>query len=168
LPITFPQSIEQLPPFEDYSMQGRTYKYMTAAPLYPFGFGLGYAKLEWVAPTITSATLKKDQNLDFSINIKNSGAVDAEEVVQVYLSIENPDEALPIASLVNFKRVAIAKGASSTVSFSIPHGDFSYINRKGEKVSHQGKATVTVANAAPGERSRQLGAQAFKINVNVN
>jgi beta-glucosidase len=168
LPITFPVSIDQLPAFENYSMKGRTYKYMTQAPLYPFGFGMSYAELQWTAPAKKDATVRKGANLDFSVNLKNISTVGAEEVVQVYLTIENKDEQLPISSLVGFKRVSIGRGASSEVAFSIPHSEFSYINSKGEKVQHKGKATMTVANAAPGERSRQLGAKAFTISVEVN
>jgi beta-glucosidase len=167
LPITFPRSIDQLPPFEDYSMKGRTYKYMTESPLYPFGFGLSYAKLEWANPSIATATLKKNQNLEFSINIKNVGTVDAEEVTQVYLTIDNKVEQLPIASLISFKRVPITKGQSTTVNFAIPYSDFSYINSKGEKVQLKGKATITVGNASPGQRSQELGAKSFKIEVDV-
>jgi beta-glucosidase len=93
--------------------------------------------------------------------------MDAEEVVQVYLSIENENEQLPASSLVNFKRVALGAGTNGNVSFSIPHGEFAYINSKGEKVQHKGKATVTVGNAAPCDRSQELGAVAFKIKVDV-
>jgi beta-glucosidase len=167
LPITFPKSIDQLPPFEDYSMKGRTYKYMTESPLYPFGFGLSYAKLEWATPSVTNAVVKKNQNLEFAINIKNVGTVDVEEVVQVYLSIDNKVEQLPFSSLVNFKRVAVKKGDNTNVSFAIPYSDFFYINNKGEKVQVKGKATITVGNASPGQRSQELGAKTFKIEVDV-
>jgi beta-glucosidase len=168
LPITFPKSIEQLPPFEDYSMKGRTYKYMTESPLYPFGFGLSYAKLQWANPSIAKAIVKKDQNLEFSVNIMNVGTMDAEEVVQVYLSVDNIKEQLPISSLVNFKRVFIKKGENTNVSFSVPYKDFSYINSKGDKVQVKGKATISVGNASPGARSQELGAKTFKIEVEVN
>jgi beta-glucosidase len=167
LPITFPKSIDQLPPFEDYSMKGRTYKYMTETPLYPFGFGLSYAKLEWASPSVSKATLKKNQNLQFDITIKNVGTFDADEVAQVYLSIDNKVEQVPISSLVSFKRAIIKKGENTTVSFSIPYSDFAYINSKGDKVQHKGKATITVGNASPGQRSQELGAKSFKIEVDV-
>lgn len=167
LPITFPKSIEQLPPFDDYSMKGRTYKYMDQAPLYPFGFGLSYAKLEWSKPAITTASIKKGQNVDFSVSIKNIGKINTDEVVQVYLSIDNKKELVPISSLVNFKRVSLNQGSSSEVSFSIPYSDFSFINSKGDKVQHKGKATLIVGNASPGSRSIELGAQSFKIDVEV-
>jgi len=165
LPVTFPKSIEQLPPFEDYSMKGRTYKYMTESPLYPFGFGLSYAKLEWENPKASSTSVKKDQTIDVSVDIKNIGTVNADEVLQLYLTIDNKMEQLPFSSLVNFKRVSINKGENSTVSFSIPYNEFSYINSTGEKVQHKGKASITIANAAPSDRSKELGAMAFKFDI---
>ncbi len=165
LPITFPTSIEQLPAFEDYSMKGRTYKYMTERPLYPFGFGLGYSKLEWENPAVGSSTLKKDKNFEVAVNINNSGSFDAEEVVQVYMTIDNNKEQLPISALVAFKRIALKKGETSVVTFSIPYKEFAYFNSKGEKIQHKGKAAVTIGNASPGERSEQLGAKVFKMEV---
>jgi len=167
LPITFPRSVEQLPPYEDYSMKGRTYKYMTESPMYPFGFGLSYSTLEWENPAISSSTVKKDRNFDIAVNIENTGSYDAEEVVQVYLTIDNDKEQLPLSTLVDFKRVAIKKGESSNVTFSIPYQKFAYFNNQGEEIQHKGKATVTIGNASPGERSEQLGAKAFKIDVEV-
>ncbi len=168
LPISFPKSIDQLPPYEDYSMKGRTYKYMTQAPLYPFGFGLSYAKLAWENATASATQIKKNQSVDVSVEIKNIGAINAEEVVQLYLTINNVKEELPIASLINFKRVAIKKDGTATVNFTVPYTDFTYINAKGVKVQHKGKATLTIANAAPGERSTELGAKAIKFDIVLN
>jgi beta-glucosidase len=165
LPITFPKSIEQLPPYEDYSMKGRTYKYMTQSPLYPFGYGMSYAKLEWGNGKASAVKIKKNQSIDVSVDIKNIGAIDAEEVVQLYLTINNVKEELPIASLINFKRIAINKEGTATVSFNVPYADFTYINALGEKVQHKGKASLTITNAAPGERANELGANAIKFDV---
>ncbi|MCF8363020.1 MAG: glycoside hydrolase family 3 C-terminal domain-containing protein [Prolixibacteraceae bacterium] len=167
LPITFPESAEQLPDYEDYSMEGRTYKYMTKTPLYPFGFGLGYSELEWEKPSVDNNTVKPNEDLKISLDLKNNDLMDTEEVVQVYLSIENVEVDVPISSLVDFKRVAVNKKGEKTVSFSIPYEEFSYFNNEGKKVQHQGNATVTVANASPGERSEQLGAKSFEIDVTV-
>lgn len=168
LPITFPKSVEQLPAFDNYSMEGRTYKYMKESPIYPFGFGLSYAEFEWEKPSVGNSTVKKDQNLKISLNIRNKGSIDAEEVVQIYLNIENGKENLPISSLVDFKRIAVNKGKQSKVTFSIPYKEFAYYNSKGDKIQHHGKATITIGNASPGERSEQLAAKGFKIDVSVD
>jgi beta-glucosidase len=165
LPITFPKSIEQLPPFEDYSMKGRTYKYMKEVPLYPFGFGLSYAQMSWENAKVSNAKISKNQSIDIAVDIKNIGTINADEVVQLYLTIHNGKEELPISSLVNFKRVSINKGENSRVSFSVPYTDFSFINSKGEKIQHKGKAILTMANASPGQRSQELGAKSFKFDV---
>ncbi len=167
LPITFPKSIEQLPAFDNYSMEGRTYKYMKELPMYPFGFGLGYAKLKWEVPTLNNSAIKKNQSLEVSLNISNTGSINAEEVVQVYVSIDNSNEQLPLASLVDFKRVLINQGDTSMLTFSIPYDAFAYYNSEGLKVQHQGKAKVTVGNASPGLRSKQLGAEIFEFDVTI-
>ncbi len=168
LPVTFPESVDQLPPYEDYSMKGRTYKYMTQAPLYPFGFGLSFGQFVWENAKASATKINKNQSVDVSVDIKNIGALNAEEVVQLYLTINNVKEELPIASLINFERVAIKKDGTATVNFTVPYTDFTYVNDKGEKVQHKGKATLTIANAAPGERSIELGANAIKFDVELN
>jgi beta-glucosidase len=165
LPITFPKSVDQLPPFENYSMQGRTYKYMKESPLYPFGFGLTYGKLQWETPSVNNSEVKKDQELEISVNIKNTGSVYVEDVIQLYLTIENSKENLPSASLIDFKRASFPQGAGRNMKFSVPYKEFSYYNSEGTQVQHHGKANITVANASPGERSNQLGAEAFKVSV---
>ncbi len=168
LPITFPKSVEQLPDYEDYSMQGRTYKYMQDSPLYPFGFGLDYSELEWEIPSVRNFTVRKHQELEISLNIVNNGSVDAEEVVQAYLSIESEEEELPVASLIDFKRIAVNKGAHSKVTFIIPYEVFNYYNSNGKRIQHRGRATITIGNASPGDRSLELGSKNFEFTVNVD
>jgi len=167
LPITFPKSVEQLPDFDDYSMDGRTYKYMKESPMYTFGYGLGYGELEWENPVVSSSTIKKGQELSISLNIKNIGDIAQDEVVQLYMSIDNNQERLPIASLIDFQRVSFAKGEQKHVAFAIPYDVFSYYNSEGKRVQHHGKASLTIGNASPGERSRELGARSFKMDVMV-
>ncbi len=168
LPITFPKSVDQLPDYEDYSMQGRTYKYMKESPLYPFGFGLSYGDLKWDKPSVQNILVSKNADMEISLNIKNNGDIDVEEVVQLYLRINKNTESLPLASLIDFKRVAIPKGEQVSITFSVPYKAFSYYNSRGKKIQYTGKATITVANASPGERSKQLGAEVFQIDVDVN
>ncbi len=167
LPITFPKSIDQLPAYDDYSMKGRTYKYMTQAPLYPFGYGMSYAKLTMENAKASILKIKKEQSVEISVDIKNNSTFNAEEVAQLYLTIDNVKEQLPIASLINFKRIAVTKGGITTVSFKVPYNEFSYINSVGEKIQHKGKATLTLANAAPGQRSVELGANSVKFDIDV-
>jgi beta-glucosidase len=146
-------------------MQGRTYKYMKESPLYPFGFGLTYGKLVWEKPSVNNGEVKKDQGIEISIKIKNTGSIYVEDVIQLYLTIDNSKEHLPLASLIDFKRASFPQGAENIIKFSVPHKEFSYYNSEGKKVQHHGKATITIANASPGERSKQLGSEAFTVNV---
>ena len=168
LPITFPRSIDQLPPYEDYSMEGRTYKYMKESPLYPFGFGLSYAQMEWEKPTINTSRIAMGQEFNIAVNIENTGDVYAEDVVQVYLTIDKENQNLPLASLVDFERVAVKKGSTEEISFSIPYEKFTYVNVDGKTVQHSGPATITIGNASPGERSDELGAQLHTFMVNLD
>jgi len=167
LPITIPRSIDQLPDYEDYSMEGRTYKYMKESALYPFGWGLGYVDLKWSDPVAGNTTVKKNHNLEISINVENDGSMATDEVFQVYMKLKNEKEILPLSSLVDFKRVTIPQGGQRQVTFSIPHNVFSYYNSIGEKIQHKGKAVIIIANASPGERSEELGAKSFVLDVSV-
>jgi beta-glucosidase len=129
--------------------------------------GLSYAKLQWENAKVSNTNVEKDQSIDISVDVKNLGLINADEVVQLYLTINDVKEELPASTLVNFKRVSIQKGTNRKVSFSVPYKEFSFINSKGEKIQHKGKATITIANASPSDRSQQLGAMAFKFDVAV-
>lgn len=124
--------------------------------------------MAWKNAKASATKINKNQSIDFSVDINNNGSIIADEVVQLYITIDNAKEELPIASLVNFKRVNINKGETTTVNFSVPYSEFSYINSKGEKVQHKGKATISIANAAPCERSIELGTNVLKFEVMVN
>ena len=85
LPVTFYKNVEQLPDFEDYSMKGRTYRYMTEKPLFCFGHGLSYTTFEYGNATVSCNTLNEDDEIKLTIPVKNTGNMDGEEVIQVYL-----------------------------------------------------------------------------------
>ncbi|MFC2110298.1 glycoside hydrolase family 3 C-terminal domain-containing protein [Bacteroidota bacterium] len=167
LPITFPENKEQLPAYKDYSMKGRTYKYMTKEPLYPFGFGLTYAKLSISDITIDSKKIRNNKSYKVEVIVKNEGEYTMEEVLQLYVSLKGNKEGVPLASLKNFKRIKLAPNEMKKVSFEINANDFNYINLYGLEKRHKGNAEIIIGNASPGKRSDVLGASFGLINVNI-
>ncbi|PKQ62108.1 glycosyl hydrolase [Labilibaculum filiforme] len=166
LPITFPKNVDQLPPYEDYSMKGRTYKYMTKEPMYPFGFGLTYSKTEISNLKLNSKQLKKDMVLNAEVDIKNSGNYDIDEVVQVYISPKDTTGGLPITSLKAFKRISLKKGEHKTISFTIAPDQLKIVDTEGNKVWRKGEYQVIVGNSSPGKLSETLGAAtAQKVGI---
>ena len=158
LPITFPKSLEQLPPYEDYSMKGRTYKYMTAEPLYPFGFGLSFTKFLYTDARLSIAKIRKNQSTELSVTVANSGKVSSEEVVQLYVTDQQASVDVPIYSLKEIKRVKLEAGQSQVVKFVITPEMLKIVNNKGEHVLESGKFTLSVGGSLPGKRSEVLGA----------
>ena len=120
LPITFYKSTDDLPPFDDYNMQGRTYRFFRGEPLYPFGYGLSYTDFSIGGLNVEKTTLKPDETITLTVNVENTGDYDGDEVVQIYVRDEDVSETSPIKSLVAFKRVPVKKGETVKVQFSIP------------------------------------------------
>ena len=127
LPITFYKNVEQIPDFEDYSMKGRTYRYMTEKPLFCFGHGLSYTTFEYGKADVSSNTLEDDKEITLTIPLKNTGKMDGEEVVQVYLKY-NKDAEGPSHALRGFKRVDIEKGKTKNVEFTLDKEDFEWFD----------------------------------------
>ena len=158
LPITFPRSLDQLPPYEDYSMKGRTYRYMTAEPMYPFGFGLSYTSFQYSNLQFSKNSIKKGQPIEAVVTVTNTGKVMGDEVVQLYVSpIDSKIEA-PLFSLKGFRRITLAPGASTTLRFTLSPNDLSVVNEQGQKVQPAGKTKISIAGSLPGKRSEELGA----------
>ncbi|WP_289293351.1 MULTISPECIES: xylan 1,4-beta-xylosidase [Bacteroides] len=127
LPITFYKHTEQLPDFEDYSMQGRTYRYMKETPLFPFGYGLSYTTFSYGKAQADKNLLSKGDKLNLSIPIKNTGKRNGEEIVQVY--IRRPaDKEGPAKTLRAFKRVEIAQGKTENVMIELPYSAFEWFD----------------------------------------
>ncbi|WPR71122.1 glycoside hydrolase family 3 C-terminal domain-containing protein [Flavobacterium sp. NG2] len=158
LPLTFPKNLKQLPPFEDYSMKGRTYKYMTEEPMYPFGFGLTYSKTELSNLKLNSTKLRKNEGLTVKVDVANVGDFDIDEVVQLYICPEDTSGGIPLKSLKAFERIALNKSDKKTVSFSITADDLKVIDTNGKKVWRKGNYKIVVGNASPGALSTKLGA----------
>ena len=127
LPVTFYKSTSQLPGFEDYSMKERTYRYMTEAPLFPFGHGLSYTTFRYGDASLNTQEVKDGEQTTLTIPVSNTGERDGEEVVQVYLRRPGDKEG-PSHALRAFKRVNIAKGATSNVTVSLSKEDFEWFD----------------------------------------
>jgi beta-glucosidase len=119
LPVTFYDSFDDLPPYASYAMTGRTYRYFTGNVQYPFGFGLSYTTFtyEWMQPPQKVLDIK--DTISFSVAIKNTGAIDGDEVVQAYIKYPN-NERMPVKELKSFRRVAVNKNGSAIATFRIP------------------------------------------------
>ena len=141
LPVTFYASTDQLPDFEDYSMKGRTYRYMTEKPLYPFGYGLSYSKFTYKGIKIR----KSGQNYVVSLKVKNKGKMDGDEVVQVYLRRPGDNEG-PSHALRAFKRVNVAAGKSKKVEIELTPEQFEWFD-----------PNINLMNVLPGQYEVLVG-----------
>src|SRR5687767_7977477 len=163
LPLTFPKSLDQLPPFDDYSMNGRTYRYMTEEPLYPFGFGLSYTTFAYRDLQITSPG---SSGFDAAVTVENVGAVAADEVVQFYLSALDSKLPAPLSQLIGFQRIHLEPGQSQTVTVTVKPEMLMLFDENGRQVFQPGKFRLTAGSCSPGARGTALGA-AEPISVEV-
>ncbi len=159
LPITFPASAEQLPAFEDYSMAGRTYRYMSEKPLYTFGYGLSYTTFDYadLIFAVEGETRKGFDGVEVSLTLTNSGDYSSDEVVQAYVSIPGAGAENPICSLVGFERVMLKPAESQEVKLAITKEQLMAVAQSGERVLLPGTYTIKVGNCSPSERSAELG-----------
>lgn len=132
LPVTFYKSISQLGDFEDYSMKGRTYRFMSD-PQFPFGFGLTYTTFKIGDAKPCKSQIKNDESLDLTIPVTNSGKRDGAEVVQVYIHKINDADG-PIRTLRGFQKVTVPAGKTQDVTISLPYKSFEFFNRAAGKV----------------------------------
>ena len=161
LPVTFPKSINDIPAFEDYSMIGRTYRYMKTEPLYPFGFGLSYTQFAYSNLKLSADKIKKGESITASFTVTNSGKLAGDEVAQLYITDLHSAFRVPIQSLKGLKKVNLAPGASQEISFVITPEMMSSIDETGRTQLEKGDISLTIGGASPGKRSLDLGAAEF-------
>ncbi len=160
LPITFYKSLDQLPPFEDYAMngeKGRTYRYMKEEPLYPFGFGLSYTRFEYSSLRLSAKKLRAGEPLEISANVKNIGSRAGDEVAQLYLSYPKEIAYAPLRQLRGFMRFHLNPGESRRIAFTLAPEQMSLFDREGKIALAFGEYQIFVGGSQPDERSAALG-----------
>jgi beta-glucosidase len=158
LPVTFPKSTEQLPPYDDYSMIGRTYRYMTEEPLYPFGFGLSYTKFEYSNIRLSNRRIRQGTRLRISVTVRNAGEYFGEEVVQLYLSDLEASVDTPVCSLKGFQRIRLQPGQRRNVFFTITPEMMSVVDESGNNILEPGRKMITIGGCSPSDRGIDIGA----------
>ncbi len=148
LPVTFYQSVAQLPPFGNYSMAGRTYRYFTELPLYPFGYGLSFSSFNHSDAKVSQAQVAADGTASLSVRVSNASSVPGDEVVQLYLSHPGVDGA-PIRALAGFQRIHLDAGASKNVEFALHDRDLSVVDEAGARRIVPGAVDVWIGGGQP-------------------
>jgi beta-glucosidase len=161
LPVTFYKSVDDLPPFDNYDMDGRTYKYFSGAPLYPFGHGLSYTTFQYSNMQVPENS-STSENLKVSVQLKNTGPVAGDEVVQFYVSRKDRNNLDPICKLLGFERIHLEPGEEMQVEFTIESRQLSGIDENGNRVLQPGIFKVFIG----GGQERYADGLAAEIEIN--
>lgn len=152
LPLTFYKSVDQIPAFDDYNMKGRTYRYFTGEPLYPFGYGLSYTNFEYSNLSFNRNSLGAKDDLTASVDVKNTGSMASDEVVQVYLTQAGANGA-PVRALAGFRRVHLEAGGTQKVQIAVPNRNVSFVDEAGVRRIAPGSLQVWIGGGQPVSRS---------------
>lgn len=152
LPLTYYNSLDELPAFDDYSVQNRTYQYFQGKPLYEFGYGLSYTKFNYKRKGVMTS----DDAVNITFNISNTGKYDGDEVAQVYVQYPETGTYMPLKQLRGFSRVHLNKGKSKDVTISVPKKDLRYWDEKSRKfVTPKGKYVFLVGSSSEDIRIKE-------------
>lgn len=158
LPVTIYRDLTEMPAFTDYTMRGRTYRYLTKKPLYPFGYGLTYSDcvIDEIQPEkeYTYEDAVKD-GIEIKVHVENRGSYDTEEVLQGYVKVQSPNEVLH-PKLGVFARIHIKTGEGQWISLHISKTAFSTVTEDGERVYDGKKAQIFIGFGQPDERTAEL------------
>jgi beta-glucosidase len=157
LPVTFYRSVDDLPCFTDYDMEGHTYRYFRGNALYPFGFGLSYTSFAYSDLRITPPSGDAGQGVRVSVKVTNTGQRAGDEVVQLYVSDCQASVPVPIRDLVGFGRVHLDPAQSKTVEFSVAPEQLSLIADDGQRMVEAGEFEISVGGCQPGDQDRTGG-----------
>jgi len=149
LPVTFYKSVYQLPAFTDYRMAGRTYRYFTGEPLFPFGYGLSYTRFAYRDLQVP-ASVRAGDSVQVSAEVENAGSVVGEEVVEVYVSNKSATIPVPIRALAGIERISLSPGERRRVTFTLTPRQLSLIDAAGQRVVEPGDYEISVGGKQPG------------------
>jgi beta-glucosidase len=153
LPVTFYKGDNDLPGFSDYSMNNRTYRYFKGEALYPFGYGLSYTRFKYDGLKVP-ATVANGKNIIVTARVTNTGKVNGEEVVQLYISHQGVKGKTALKALKGFQRIFLKAGESKTLSFTLTPGQLSIISEDGKLWEPKGKVAISVGGGQPGVKNK--------------
>ena len=165
LPVTYYKSVDQLPDFENYDMAGRTYRYFQGDALYPFGYGLSYTSFEYSNLQLSSS-FKMNESIDVSVEVKNTGEMAGDEVVQLYIKDVKGSTPRPLVELKGFERIHLHKGEQKSVHFTIFPWQLAMINSNEELVIEPGNFIVYVGGRQPDSSKENKGLLKKTIQLN--
>lgn len=155
LPITFYRTLDQLPDFTDYSMKGRTYRYLTEEPLYPFGYGLSYGDVQVEKAEFAKAP-KKEQDAEIRVTVKNHSEVATRDVVEVYIKNQDSKYAPVNPALCGFAKVSLEAGEEKELTITVSKEAYKVVNDEGEKIFDSSSSVLFVGTNGPDKRSEAL------------
>ena len=162
LPVTFPEDGDLLPAFDDYSMRGRTYKYMEGNIYFPFGFGLSYGHVGYSDLKVNA---DKKQGASVTFTLQNDSKCDVVETPQVYISAPGAGTTAPLQQLAAFRRVEVKAGERITITIDVPVERLMTVQADGTRKLVKGEYTLLVGSAAPSPRSSVLGVSCVSAKV---
>ena len=163
LPLTFYKNVHDIPEFENYNMDGFTYRYFKGKPLYPFGFGLSYTTFEYGKPHLSTDQISASNgSLKVSVEVTNTGSRDGEEVVQLYIVDKSANDPRPVKDLRGFERINLKTGETKTVDFELSSSDMAYWN----VTEHKYMASVGNYEIMVGPSSADNDLQKVSLQVN--
>jgi len=157
LPVTFYRDVADLPPFEDYRMAGRTYRFFEGVPLYPFGYGLSYTTFRYDRLRVSRDTLRGDDSLTVAVDVTNTGARGGDEVVQLYVRYPHSAVPRPRRDLRGFRRVTLGPGESRTITFPLTASAFRYWDADAHRWAVENGPVVVEIGASSGDIRLERG-----------
>ncbi len=157
LPITFPMSVSDLPAYSDYSMANRTYRYATAEPMYPFGFGLSYADFEYSDLKVSKTSISESESLQVSVKVKNTSTMTAREVVQLYITDIESSFTVPLQALKSVRPIELKSGESQQITFDVTPQMIAQSQYGRHAEIEKGGFKISVGGSSPSSANDRLG-----------